>query len=174
MNRGQILDTIRHNFQANGQVCAKSSVKVEEIDFFRIDSWRQKLCREIAESNLILAADVVYDQDITSRFFDALGAILEDNRSDARVLIGGITLLVRSLPFTERTLSAIERRKRVDERGKVTAPNFDHFLGCLRTFEDLNVGKYSVKNIPLDFHQYFESYERVTELNLWLIEKVTG
>ena len=98
MNRGQILDTIRHNFEANGQVCAKSSVKVEEVDFFRIDSWRQKLRREIAECNLILAADVVYDQEITSRFFDALGAILEDNRSDdARVLIGRWFTLLHSL-----------------------------------------------------------------------------
>ena len=93
MNRGKILDTIRINFEANGHVCAKSNVKVEEIDFFRIDSWRQKLSLEIAECNLILAADVVYDQEITSRFFDALGAILEDNRCDARVLIGRFTLL---------------------------------------------------------------------------------
>jgi len=156
VNRGQILDTIRNNFKANRQVSAKSIVKVEEIDFFKIDSWRQKLYREIAECNLILAADVVYDQEITSRFFDALGVILEDNRSDARVLI------------------AIECRKRVDEGGKVTAPNFDHFLSCLRKFEELNAGTFSVKNIPRDFHQYFTSYERVTELNLWLIQKVTG
>lgn len=98
MNRGQILDTIRNNFKANRQVSAKSIVKVEEIDFFKIDSWRQKLYREIAECNLILAADVVYDQEITSRFFDALGVILEDNRSDARVLIGRFTLLHSLLP----------------------------------------------------------------------------
>lgn len=155
VDRGQILDTIRHNFETNGKICAKSNVKVEEIDFFRIDRWRQKLGQEIAESNLILAADVVYDQELTSRFFDALTAILEDNRSDARVLI------------------AIECRNRVEERGKVTAPNFDHFLGCLRKFECQGAGSFSVKSLRRDFHQYFTSYERVTELNLWLIEKVT-
>ena len=66
---------------------------MEEIDFFRIDRWRNKLGQEIAESNLILAADVVYDQELTSRFFDALTAILEDNRSDARVLIGRFIML---------------------------------------------------------------------------------
>ena len=93
MNRGQILDTIRHNFETNGKICAKSNVKVEEIDFFRIDRWRQKLGQEIAESNLILAADVVYDQELTSRFFDALTAILKDNKSDARVLIGRFILI---------------------------------------------------------------------------------
>ena len=93
VDRGQILDTIRQNFETNGKICAKSNVKVEEIDFFRIDRWRQKLGQEIAESNLILAADVVYDQELTSRFFDALTAILEDNRSDARVLIGRFILL---------------------------------------------------------------------------------
>jgi len=68
-------------------------------------------------------------------------------------------------------LIAIECRNRVEERGKVTAPNFDHFLGCLRKFECQGAGSFSVKSLRRDFHQYFTSYERVTELNLWLIEK---
>lgn len=154
VDRGQILDTIRGNFEANQQLCGECVVQVEEIDFFKPVSWRRKLSREIAECNLILAADVVYSQEITSSFFNALSDLIEDNQSkDVRVLI------------------AIERRNRVDERGRVAAPNFDHFLNCLRKFEEVNAGAFSAKRIPLDFRQYFKSYERVTELHLWLIRR---
>ena len=98
MDRGQILDTIRGNFEANRQLCGECVVQVEEIDFFKPISWRRKLSREIAQCNLILAADVVYNEEITSSFFNALSDLIEDNQSnDVRVLIGWFHHLVHSI-----------------------------------------------------------------------------
>ena len=59
VDRGDILPTIRRNFDQNPELI-KAQVTVDEIDFFGED-WKSKLDSEIHNVQVILVADVVYD-----------------------------------------------------------------------------------------------------------------
>jgi predicted nicotinamide N-methyase len=150
VDRGKILDTIRQNFADNASFYPDCDARVAEIDFFKRDWW-EGLSARITRCNLVLVADVVYNQEITTEFFSSLELVLTDCSKNVTVLV------------------AIERRNRIGEDGKVTAPNFEHFLRCLDKFERDHEDTFSVEKISLDFHQHFQCYNRVNELNLWQI-----
>ena len=59
VDRGDILPTIRRNFDQNLDLI-KAQVTVEEIDFFG-ENWKSKLDSKIQNVQVILVADVVYD-----------------------------------------------------------------------------------------------------------------
>ena len=59
VDRGEILATIRRNFELNSEL-AKAQVTVDEIDFFAED-WKSNLDSQIQNVQVILVADVVYD-----------------------------------------------------------------------------------------------------------------
>jgi len=103
VNRGDILPLLRSNIATN---CPHSNITVAELDFFW-DTWPDQLEEELRACDVIIAADVVYDANITRHFFKTL----------ERLLLLGI----------KDTYIAIEERLRTDESGKLVAPNFEIF-----------------------------------------------
>ena len=73
VDRGEILSTIRRNFDLND---VKANVSVDEIDFFS-DVWRSKLAPKLSLTQVVLVADVVYDPDLTRKFFSALRHVVD-------------------------------------------------------------------------------------------------
>ena len=55
VDRGEILSTIRRNFDLND---VKANVSVDEIDFFS-DVWRSKLAPKLSLTQVVLVTDVV-------------------------------------------------------------------------------------------------------------------
>ena len=114
----------------------------------------------------MLAADVVYDRNITEHFFKTLHKILGTPKVIARKSFDLLNLTLQVV------FLAIERRQS-DPRDseQVFASNFaffkhklDSLRGCV--IEDFEV---SVNQESIGFDQYFH-YSRVVELTLWRIE----
>ena len=127
--------------------------EVKEIDFFW-DIWPDDIEAAVKESDIVLAADVVYDKDITKHFFKTL---------------------IKVLSFAPKVaFIAIEKRQRTASEGAVVAPNFEIFLENL---SQLHLSKprenviIKVTKENTNFSQYFK-YSRVLELTLWKIESV--
>lgn len=146
VDRGEILDLIRTNVKLNG---CENVCEVREINFFETN-WRVNLQSDIETTDVVLVADVVYNQDITTQFFHTLQFILEAN------------------PRVEVFL-AIEQRCQVDKQGQVISPNFDHFCGLLSDLTTKGCPSTVLTELPCDFTQFFKSYERVKRLHLWHI-----
>ncbi len=148
MDRGDILGLIRRNAEQNSHLCPGCDFRVGEIDFFDGATWESKA----PNCDLILVADVVYDAEITLKFFECLRSILGRKRGrDVAVLI------------------AVEQRRRAGEDGRVASPNFDLFIECLDELKKDLKGSFVIEKLALDFEQFFQQYERVNELNLWRI-----
>ena len=163
--RGGILDLLHHNLDLNTATSSittnstatnSSTSNVMELDFFwdSPSSYPPELMSRLTACDVILAADVVYDPQITSRFFHTLKTILG---------LGG--------PKTAYV--AVERRERAEEGGGVAAPNFDLFMSHLRDLDGLQlvdgglrlrVEAVGTERIP----QYFQ-YSRVQQLTLWKV-----
>ena len=95
-------------------------------------------------------ADVVYDPELTRRFFSSLEHVPGQSR-DSKVVV----------------YFSIEKRKRVDESGSVFAPNFDLFVDLLDQLSRNEDTGYKLSRLDLDFEQRFKCYDRVEELFLW-------
>jgi len=150
VNRGEILGLLRRNGRRNESLITKKEgggeYEVKEFDFFW-NNWSTDVEQIVKISDIILAADVVYDREITKHFFKTLAKIM--NQAPKVVYI------------------AIEERKDVDNQGNVVSPNFKYFLEELEKLEALNTGV-TVTKIETDFDQSFR-YTRVLELTLWSV-----
>jgi len=150
VDRGDILPLIRRNFQLNNESVKACDNKILELDFFW-DDFPKDILDNCSICDIILAADVVYDKNITFHFFKTLKKILSMSSKTAYI--------------------AIEKRKHAGTGGEIVAPNYKIFLDQLSQLENspLNAKlQVNVTNIPLDFGQYF-NYSRVSELNLFKI-----
>jgi len=156
VDRGDILPLLRRNCHLNSDWRCGKEVSVKELDFYWSDSaWSQELRNDIHDSQVILAADVVYDREITSQFFKTLVSIL---RTGEKIVF-----------------IAIERRLWTGENGAIIAPNYEFFLENLRTLEEGSPNEnytVTVSNVRTDFNKFFD-YNRVNELYLWRIENRT-
>jgi len=151
VNRGEILPLIRKNSNLNRGILAQAeNFSVQELDFFW-DSWPPDLEQKVTSSEVVLAADVVYDRHITEHFFKTLQKILQTPK---------VVFL------------AIERRQS-DPRDsdQVFASNFAFFKYKLDALNGCNIGHLlvRVKQECIDFTQFFQ-YSRVPELTLWRVE----
>jgi len=129
---------------------AIKTTRVVELDFFW-DTFPVDLRAELAACDTILAADVVYDPQITARFFVTLRSVLS---------LGPKTAWV-----------AVERRERAAEGGGLAAPNFELFKSGLAALQGARLGSLWVRleNVdPGGVKQYF-LYSRVGQLTLWKI-----
>merc|ERR1712241_1436639 len=145
VSRGAILPLIRKNANLNMSVLAMPhNFSVQELDFFW-DSWSPDLEQRVVSSEVVLAADVVYDRHITEHFFKTLQKILQTPK---------VVFL------------AIERRQS-DPRDseQVFASNFAYFKHKLDALNGCNIGHYliRVKQECINFTQFFH-YSRVGEL----------
>lgn len=122
---------------------------MSEINFFN-DDWTRNLSKEVLESDVILAADVVYDPEITFAFFQTLQSLIKLNNR--------LSIFI-----------AIEKRFRASDEGAV-APNFQLFMDQLRDLADQNED-WHLNQISTDFPQHFQTYTRVKELVLFQFSK---
>ena len=153
VDRGDILPLLTRNAGRNREALAGCDFRVTELDFFW-ESWPEELRRQAVRSEVILAADVVYDPDITQHFFKTLTALLS---------LGPKVALI-----------AIEKRLHAGEDGEIVAPNYEIFL---KSLSDLNKSRLNqnttveVSSVKLDFTKSLQ-YTRVSELNLFKIESI--
>ena len=146
IDRGNILNLLKSNIQKN---LPNGNVECRELDFFW-DTFPDSIGLAIRDSDIILAADVVYDKNTTRHFFKTVRQILN---------FGGKTVYI-----------AIERRLWIDDSGHLVAPNFTIFKEHLNELNNSQIKetKVRVQELITDFPQYFE-YNRVPELTLWKI-----
>jgi len=151
VDRGDILPLIRRNFHLNNESVKACDNRIMELDFFW-DDFPDEVLDNCSNCDIILAADVVYDKNITFHFFKTLKKILSMSPKTAYI--------------------AIEERKHAGNGGEIVAPNYKIFLDQLNQLENspLNTKmQVNVTNIPLNFGQFF-NYSRVSELNLFQIK----
>ena len=153
VDRGDILPLLRRNAGRNREALDGCDFSVAELDFFW-DCWPEELRTQITDCDVILAADVVYDRDITRHFFKTLTSLLS---------LGPKVALI-----------AIEKRLHAGEEGEIVAPNYEIFL---KSLSDLNKSRLNqntrveVSSVNLDFRKSLQ-YTRVSELNLFKIESI--
>lgn len=124
-------------------------MKVMELDFKGIENWSQEIKTVIKNSDIILAADVIYDDDLTEAFVATVEEVLQ---------IGSSTTI----------FVALEKRYVFTLADMDTcAPCYEHFLKFLDKMKNRHSG-WKMESVPLDFPQYFH-YERSNALVLWKI-----
>ncbi|XP_065362652.1 methyltransferase-like protein 22 [Calliphora vicina] len=143
---GGILDLIRANVKRNKKLCGNSEIDVLEYDFM-VDkkSYSKELLNAIDESDIVVAADVIYDDDLTKAFINVMEAIFEREKvSNKKKTI--YCALEKRYVFTTTEFDSV-------------APMFEHFL-------KLTMPKpWKFEYVQTDFPQYFK-YERCKHLVL--------
>lgn len=124
-------------------------MKVIELDFKGIENWSEEIKTVIKNSNIILAADVIYDDDLTEAFVATMEEVLILGKS-ATIFVA----LEKRYVFTLADMDTC-------------APCYEHFLKFLDKMKNRHSG-WKIESVPLDFPQYFH-YERSKALVLWKI-----
>ncbi|XP_073946986.1 methyltransferase-like protein 22 isoform X2 [Choristoneura fumiferana] len=146
INLGGILELIKLNARYNENLI-KSQFKVNELDFTDT-AWSRQLTDDVEDVNVIIAADVVYDDDVTAAFVTTIQKML--NTKPPKTLY---------MALEKRFVFTIEHMDSV-------APCYETFLTLL---DKVKAGSnWTVEQMPLDFPKYF-TYDRVKELVLWKI-----
>ncbi len=154
VNRGNILPLLESNIKKNS-ACDENktcdNVKVCELDFFW-DNYPNELFKNLQDSDIILAADVVYIESVTINFVKTLRQIFQISFKSKVCYI------------------AIEKRCEAKKGGEIIAPMFEFFVSCVQELHnaEINDKKVLVEQINIDFPKYFV-YTRVAELTLWKI-----
>nr|CAD7437726.1 unnamed protein product [Timema bartmani]CAD7451933.1 unnamed protein product [Timema tahoe] len=149
VNNGGILDLIRGNAKRNHKFI-KAKFSVVGLDFFAKE-WSKVLSAKLSKATVVLAADVIYDNDLTEAFVETLVKIL--NTPPAKTVY---IALEKRYVFTVADLDT-------------GAPCYEHFLHCLDQARSHSLASlWSVEQLAIDFPQYF-NYDRVKELVLWKI-----
>ncbi|KAF2879914.1 hypothetical protein ILUMI_26243 [Ignelater luminosus] len=143
VDKGEILNLIKTNITRNKNI-TKYPVKVTEIDFTK-DSLNPEVETILRQIQIVLAADVVYDDQLTQSFVKTMELIL-------------------SYPHSRTIYIALEKRFVFTIADCDTvAPCYEYFLECINKLRSV-----TITEIRLDFPQYFQ-YDRVKELVLWKI-----
>ncbi|XP_063235475.1 methyltransferase-like protein 22 isoform X1 [Bacillus rossius redtenbacheri] len=144
VDRGGILELMRGNAARNADLL-KARVTVLGLDFFSMGRWSPTLAAKLPVVDVVLAADVIYDNDVTEAFVDTLVELLR-------------------LPPTKTVYIALEKRYVFTVADlDCCAPCYEFFVQCLS--QAVPPG-WTCEQLPLDFPQYFR-YDRVKELVLW-------
>lgn len=150
LNIGGILELIRANVEHNRQhLQLQADIQVQELDFKNC-AWDPELVNRIKRTDFVLAADTIYDDEITAAFCNTINGLFGLN-SDLKMLVA----LEKRYVFTLSDMDSV-------------APCFVHFL---RVFEQKCSDRLRIEFIPIDtLPQYFE-YDRVKQLVLMKIVK---
>ncbi|EDW79308.1 uncharacterized protein Dwil_GK13435 [Drosophila willistoni] len=145
---GCILQLISGNVQRNLKLLhgqGQGQVKVMEFNFLTPkEEQTEQLLRAIDASDIILAADVIYDDTLTDAFIRVIDEMLKkDNKKTFYVA------LEKRYVFTFADCDSV-------------APMYEYFVAQTRSKPWL------IEHLPLDFPQYFE-YERCPQLVLMRI-----
>nr|CAG4643460.1 EOG090X0C5G [Ilyocryptus agilis] len=144
--KGNILSLIRTNVEQNSK-WIRGQIGVEELDFYKHD-YPANLVTQVEQANIIIAADVVYHDDLTDAFLSTLKNLMSMGRQKIALIA-----LEKRFVFT---LAELE----------VAAPCYEYFYDNLfREFSpDYSIEQLNTQLIP----QYF-CYERCKELVLFRI-----
>ena len=145
INAGDILNLIERNFLRNFPY-VRSGYHIEEVNFLNL-GWSKKLEEKLQSANIVLAADVIYDDKITDGFIRTLSKLLYTNKKKTIYVA-----LEKRYVFTIADLDT-------------TAPMYEEFLRCVEKYK-MN---WSVDYINIDFPRYFK-YDRVKHLVLIKIQ----
>ncbi|XP_034831132.1 methyltransferase-like protein 22 [Maniola hyperantus] len=143
---GGILELIKLNAKYNSKLI-KSQLKVMPLDFTNTE-WSPTLLNEIKRSDIIIAADVIYDDDVTAAFISTIQKILNSNSPKTIYIV-----LEKRYVFTIEHLDSV-------------APCYETFLTLLDKVKTHS--NWIVEQMPTDFPKYF-TYDRVKDLVLWKI-----
>ena len=143
---GGILDLIRANVKRNRKLCRRNSIDVLEYDFMQEEkNYSDELLNAIDGSDIVVAADVIYDDDLTVAFVRVIEAIFHRELVSKRKKTIYVALEKRYV-FTMSECDAV-------------APMFEHFV-------KLTMPKpWRFQYVHTDFPQYFQ-YERCKHLVL--------
>uniref|UniRef100_A0A1B6GD54 Methyltransferase-like protein 22 n=1 Tax=Cuerna arida TaxID=1464854 RepID=A0A1B6GD54_9HEMI len=144
---GGILNLISANIELNAEL-VRAPVSVMALDFFQED-WSKELTAVVGQADLVLAADVIYDNDLTEAFVKTLTKIL-------------------STPPKKTVLVALEKRFVFTiEDLDVVAPCYEHFLSSIKKeWVRPPMSQWTMEPLELDFPQYFQ-YDRTKHLVIW-------
>ncbi|XP_046600676.1 methyltransferase-like protein 22 isoform X3 [Neodiprion lecontei] len=145
VNVGGILKLIQGNVDRN-RVYIKSPFLVTELNFFNLN-WPKTLQEKIDAASIILAADVIYDDQITDAFVRTVMKLL-NSRLPKAIYIA----LEKRYVFTISELDTV-------------APMYEEFLRCVQRYKT----NWKIQYLDINFPQYFK-YDRVKELILMKIE----
>lgn len=144
VNVGGILQLIERNFQRN-RARLKARYVVKELNFLD-ENWRRHLRHDLRDVNFILAADVIYDDEITEGFVGTLARLLDEDSSRTAYVA-----LEKRYVFTTSDLDSV-------------APMYEEFLRCVARRHL----RWSIEHLPTDFPRYFK-YDRVKQMVLMRI-----
>ncbi|XP_065657640.1 methyltransferase-like protein 22 [Hydra vulgaris] len=113
-------------------------------------SWIDKDCLVIEKTNIIIAADCIYDEELTDQLFHVIFTFSQISNFDVIVFFS----IEKRLNFSIEELD-------------VSSPSYEHFRNLLHCYSSSN--NISITNIPLDF-PIFVDYERSSYLELWRID----
>ncbi|XP_034951555.1 methyltransferase-like protein 22 [Chelonus insularis] len=139
-----IIEVIKRNFKRNSKY-VKAKVQTMELNFLDTN-WSPRFMERLNKTSIILAADVIYDNDITEGFVNTLAKLFNsDNRRVAFVA------LEKRFVFTISDLDSV-------------APMYEEFIYCIKR-KNL---KWKIEMLKTDFPQYFQ-YNRVSHMILMKI-----
>ncbi|XP_067859270.1 methyltransferase-like protein 22 isoform X2 [Heptranchias perlo] len=155
-----LLNMCERNIIANKHIYgpAGSEIKVRELDWLRDElctdtksqyCWSEEEISQLYDhTDVLLAADVFYDDDLTDAFFQTVYRILSNLRHPSTIYFS----VEKRLNFTLRKMD-------------VTCDAYDHFRLCLADLENISDGKtkFVVEPVKLTFPQFL-FYERVEQL----------
>ncbi|XP_043284281.1 methyltransferase-like protein 22 [Venturia canescens] len=144
VNVGGILELIGSNFERNESI-VRSKFVITELNFFDSD-WSPQLQEKLKGATVILAADVIYDDDVTDGFVATLSKLFDENPSRIAYVA-----LEKRYVFTIANLDSV-------------APMYEEFLRCI----DRRKFNWTIEYIDLEFPQYFQ-YDRVKQMILMKI-----
>ncbi|XP_058130389.1 methyltransferase-like protein 22 isoform X2 [Anopheles ziemanni] len=148
---GGLLDLIRGNLQRNSHLAnPHCRVDVSELDFkVSYQDYPRQLKDRLQHIQYVIAADVIYDDDITEAF--------------VRTIVG----LLLKLPKLKAIYIALEKRYvfTLEDMDSV-APCYDYFLNYFQKRNNrFGVNRWKLINVCIDFPRYFD-YEKVKDLVL--------
>ncbi|XP_013415585.1 methyltransferase-like protein 22 [Lingula anatina] len=159
----EVLALCKKNCELNKNIsCHQNAINVRELDWFEDNfcqdpknpfHWlAEDICR-LKRNIILVAADVIYDEDLTEAFFRRVHRIM-------------------SVPPRKKLYISLEKRLNFTLSDlDVACPAYDHFQQCLSeltVFREDNGVTYTVEQVPSTFPQYFK-YDRTKYLELWLI-----
>ncbi|KAE8579863.1 hypothetical protein XENTR_v10024215 [Xenopus tropicalis] len=155
-----LLEMCKRNVSLNKYLTESvgSKVIVKQLDWFKDNfsedlespySWTENDIADLYDHmTVIIAADVIYDDDITDALFKTLYRISHSSRNPCTIYIS----TEKRFNFTIRHMD-------------ITCDAYNHFRRCLEKFENISDGKlkWTAKKIKPTFPQSF-NYERIEHL----------